>query len=77
MSRIEDPIISQEVRDLENRISRLEQSLKGNRTSSSDKNAHQQKNSYRVVKEDGKHYVEFKSKEGWIRSDSSTFSMRS
>jgi|TARA_R100001530_G_scaffold27131_5_gene21701 hypothetical protein len=76
MSRSEDPIIAQEIEDLENRVRKLEQSITGGRESASDKNAGEQQNTYRVIKESGKHYVEFKSKEGWIRSDSSTFNLR-
>ena len=76
MSRLEDPLLVQELRELSNRIDVLEQSLKGTRESASDKNADKQKNSYRVIKEDGNHYVEFKSKDGWVRSSGSTFTLR-
>tara|TARA_R100000687_G_C6349834_1_gene118331 strand:- start:222 stop:452 length:231 start_codon:yes stop_codon:yes gene_type:complete len=76
MSRVEDPTVAQEIEELEERVRKLEQSVEGVRASSSEKNAEQQRSTYRVVKEEGKHFVEFKAKEGWIRSDPSTFSIR-
>lgn len=76
MSRIEDPTTAREFEDLEERVEKLEQSLKGTRESSSSKNADKQENSYRVIKADGDHFVEFKTKEGWVRSDSSNFKIR-
>ena len=76
MSRVKDPIVKMELEDIEQRLNRLEQSLHGDRESSSSKNENQQRNTYRLVKEDGKYYVEFKHKDGWVRSSSSTFNLR-
>lgn len=76
MSRVEDPTIKMELQELDTRINKLEQSLKGERESSSAKNADKQVNTYRVIKEDGKHYIEFKHKDGWVRSSSSSFNLR-
>ena len=76
MSRVDDPTIKMELEDLDERVNKLEQSIKGDRESSSAKNSEAQLNTYRVIKEGGKHYVEFKHKDGWIRSDSSTFNLR-
>ena len=76
MSRVEDPIVKMELEDIERRLNILEQSLKNDRESSSSKNESQQKNTYRLVKEDGKYYVEFKHKDGWVKSSSSTFNLR-
>ena len=76
MSRVSDPIVKMELVELESRLDKVEQSLKSNKGSSSDKNAHLQKNTYRVIKEDSNYYVEFKHKDGWIRSTSTNFSLR-
>lgn len=76
MSRVSDPIVKMELEELESRLDKVEQSLKGTRESSSGKNAHLQKNTYRVTKEDGTYFVEYKHKDGWIRSSTSSFSLR-
>jgi len=77
MSRVSDPIVKMEIEELESRLDIIEQSTKSKlKVTSSDKNAHLQKNSYRVIKEDSKYYVEFKHKDGWIRSEASNFSLR-
>lgn len=77
MSRVSDPIVKMEIEELESRLDIIEQSTKSKlKVTSSDKNAHLQRNSYRVVKEDSKYYVEFKHKDGWIRSEASNFSLR-
>jgi len=76
MSRISDPTIKMEIESIEDRLEKLEQSLKGNKETSSSKNENRQLNSYRVVKEDGSHFIEFKHKDGWVRSDSSSFKLR-
>ena len=77
MSRVNEPLIKMELEDLESRLDKIEQSLKSTtRDKSSDKNAHLQKNTYRVIKEDGTYFVEYKHKDGWIRSSTSSFSLR-
>ena len=77
MSRVSDPIVKMEIEELESRLDIIEQSTKSKlKVTSSDKNAHLQRNSYRVVKEDSKYYVEFKHKDGWIRSEASNFTLR-
>jgi hypothetical protein len=76
MSRVDDPTIKMELEDLDGRVDKLEQSIKGDRESSSSKNSDAQLNTYRVIKEGGNHYVEFKHKDGWVRSSSSTFNLR-
>lgn len=76
MSRVSDTTTKMELEDIVRRLERLEQSLDSERPSSSSKNSERQLNSYRVIKEEGKHYVEFKHKDGWIRSSSSTFNLR-
>ena len=64
-----------ELEAIVNRLERLEQSLSGSRESSS-KNNERQLNTYKLIKEDGKYYIEFKHKDGWVRSDSSSFKLR-
>tara|TARA_R100001463_G_scaffold51714_4_gene102408 strand:+ start:70 stop:306 length:237 start_codon:yes stop_codon:yes gene_type:complete len=77
MSRASDPVVKMEFEDIISRLEIIEQSLKsGGSSKSSDKNAHLQKNSYRLIKEDSKYYVEFKHKDGWIRSEASNFTLR-
>ncbi len=77
MSRVSEPLTKMELEDIELRLDRIEQSLKETtRKNSSDKNAHFQKNTYRVIREDSKYYVEFKHKDGWIRSEASNFTLR-
>jgi hypothetical protein len=77
MSRVSDATVKMELEELETRLDIIEQSIKSElKVTSSDKNAHLQKNSYRLVKEDSKYYVEFKHKDGWIRSEASNFSLR-
>ena len=76
MRRVSDPTVKMEIEALENRLEKLEQSLRGNRESASSKNESRQLNTYRVVKEDGNHFIEFKHKDGWVRSDASSFKLR-
>lgn len=76
MSRVEDKTTKMELESIVNRLDRLEQSLKNESSSASSKNSERQLNTYRLVKEDSKYYIEFKHKDGWIRSSSSTFSLR-
>tara|TARA_R110002074_G_scaffold402033_1_gene602906 strand:- start:10258 stop:10494 length:237 start_codon:yes stop_codon:yes gene_type:complete len=77
MSRVSEPLTKMELEDIESRLDKIEQSLKSTtRDKSSDKNAHLQKNTYRVIKEDSNYYVEFKHKDGWIRSTSTNFNLR-
>ena len=52
MSRVDDPTIKMELEDLDERVNKLEQSIKGDRESSSAKNSEAQLNTYRVIKED-------------------------
>lgn len=76
MSRVEDPTIKMELEELSERVRVLEQQQSSSREESSGKNAHKQTSSYRVVYEDNKHYIEFKAKEGWVRSSSGSFALR-
>tara|TARA_R100000234_G_scaffold32786_1_gene19265 strand:- start:136 stop:369 length:234 start_codon:yes stop_codon:yes gene_type:complete len=76
MSRVNDPLIKMEIQELEKKIEILEQSIKSNRSNSTDKNEDKQIGTYRVIKEDSKYYVEFKHKDGWIRSEASNFTLR-
>lgn len=76
MSRVSDPLVKMEFESLENRLERLEQSILNEKSNSADKNEGLQLNTYRVLKEDGKYYIEFKHKDGWVRSDASNFTLR-
>ena len=76
MSRVNDPLIKMEFEELEKRLDILEQSIVNNRSNSSDKNETLQLGTYRVLKEDGKYYIEFKHKDGWVRSNASNFTLR-
>lgn len=76
MSRVSDPLVKMELEELQNRLDRLEQSILSDRDNSSDKNEGMQLNTYRVLKEQGKYYIEFKHKDGWVRSDASNFTLR-
>tara|TARA_R100001463_G_scaffold89240_3_gene143974 strand:- start:443 stop:679 length:237 start_codon:yes stop_codon:yes gene_type:complete len=77
MSRVSDPTTKMEIQELDSRLDKIEQSLnKSTSQRPSDKNAHLQKNTYRVVKEDSNYYIEFKHKDGWLRSSASNFTLR-
>lgn len=76
MSRVNDPLIKMELDELESRINILEQSIVQSKSKSYDKNEKLQLGTYRVLKEEGKYYIEFKHKDGWVRSDSSNFTLR-
>ena len=76
MSRVEDKTTKMELESIVNRLDRLEQSLKNESSSASSKNSERQLNTYRLVKEDSKYYIEFKHKDGWVRSDASNFTLR-
>ena len=76
MSRVSDPLVKMEFEELENRLERLEQSISNEKNNSADKNEGLQLNTYRVLKEDGKYYIAFKHKDGWVRSDASNFTLR-
>lgn len=76
MSRVNDPLIKMELDELESRINILEQSMKQSKSKSYDKNEKLQLGTYRVLKEEGKYYIEFKHKDGWVRSNASNFTLR-
>lgn len=76
MSRVNDPLIKMELDELESRINILEQSIVQSKSKSYDKNEKLQLGTYRVLKEEGKYYIEFKHKDGWVRSNASNFTLR-
>ena len=76
MSRVSDPLVKMELEELSSRLDVIEQSIKGSKSKSYDKNEKLQLGTYRVLKEEGKYYIEFKHKDGWVRSDSSNFTLR-
>jgi len=76
MSRVSDPLIKMELDELESRINILEQSMAQSKSKSYDKNEKLQLGTYRVLKEENKYYIEFKHKDGWVRSNASNFTLR-